>query len=48
MVANPNEDSELYVRRLFVGSYRETGMWSQDLAGVQFRVKKRQMSANYY
>ncbi len=34
----PNEDTEPRVQQLFVGSYRETGMWSQDLAGAGFCV----------
>lgn len=34
MVLKPNEDTEPHVQRLFVGSYRETGMGSQDPAGV--------------
>ena len=38
MVENPDEDTEPHVQRLFIGSYRETGMWSQDLASVGFCV----------
>lgn len=38
MVENPDEDTEPHVQRLFIGSYRETGMWSQDLASVGFSV----------
>ena len=40
MVLNPNEDTELHVQQLFVGSYRETGMGPQGLAGVGLCVIK--------
>ena len=36
MVENPDEDTEPHVQRLFIGSYRETGMEPQGLAGVGF------------
>ena len=35
---NPNEDTEPRVQQLFVGSYRETGMGPQGLAGAGFSV----------
>lgn len=38
MVENPNEDTEPRVQRLFVGSYRETGMGPQGSAGAGFNV----------
>lgn len=38
MVENPNEDTEPRVQQLFVGSYRETGMGPQGLAGAGFCV----------
>ena len=38
MVENPDEDTEPHVQRLFIGSYRETGMWLQGLASVGFCV----------
>ena len=38
MVRNPNEDTEPRVQQLFVGSYRETGMGPQGLAGAGFSV----------
>lgn len=38
MVGKPNEDTEPRVQRLFVGSYRETGMGPQGLAGAGFCV----------
>jgi len=38
MVENPNEDTEPHVQRLFVGSYRETGMGTQVLASVGLSV----------
>lgn len=45
MVEKPNEDTEPHVQQLFVGSYRETGMGPQGLAGVWFCVY---LHASYY
>ncbi len=36
MAEKPDEDTEPHVQRLFIGSYRETGMEPQGLAGVGF------------
>ena len=36
MVGKPNEDTKPRVQRLFVGSYSERDMWSQDLASAGF------------
>lgn len=38
MAQKPNKDTEPRVQQLFVGSYRETDMGSQDLASAGFSV----------
>ena len=38
MAGNPNDDTEPHVQQLVIGSYRETGMGPQGLAGVGFCV----------
>ncbi len=50
MVENPNEDTEPHVQRLFVGSYRETGMWSSDLLarGLVSKPYTSYLPASFY